>query len=98
MSDSFAESPTHDAPLSFNELMAVLETLIFVSDEPVTAKTLADVLHEDKEWIVTALESLADEFNARNGGLQVREVAGGWQILFEDFQFNRFAALAQSGL
>jgi segregation and condensation protein B len=68
------------AARSLAELMAMVETLIFVADEPVTAKTLADVLREDKDWIHTALEGLADEFNARNGGLQVREVAGGWQI------------------
>ncbi len=80
MPEFVTESPVNNAPRSLSELMAIVETLIFVSDEPVTAKALADVLHEDKDWIVTALEGLADEFNARNGGLQVREVAGGWQI------------------
>jgi segregation and condensation protein B len=72
-----------DAPpvaRSLAELMAIVETLIFVADEPVTAKTLADALNEDKAWVQSALEGLAEEFNARNGGLQVREVAGGWQI------------------
>jgi segregation and condensation protein B len=74
------EPDTPPTARSLAELMAILEALVFVADEPVTAKMLADALNEDKAWIKTALEGLADEFNARNGGLQVREVAGGWQI------------------
>lgn len=62
------------------ELMAIIEALIFVSEEPITIKTLADVLNEDKGWVQTALEGLAEEFNSRESGLQLREIAGGWQI------------------
>jgi segregation and condensation protein B len=65
---------------SMAELMAIIEALIFVSDEPLTTKALADVLKEDRGWIEAAVEALAKEFNERNGGLQLREVAGGWQI------------------
>src|SRR5690606_21813158 len=32
-------------------------------------------------WIETAVEALAKEFNERGGGLMMREVAGGWQIV-----------------
>ena len=68
------------SPQSQSERAAVIETLIFVSDEPLNAKTIAEVLKEDKEVINEALAALAEEFNARNGGLQLREVAGGWQF------------------
>ena len=78
------EEGTDDAPLyspqSQAERAAVIEALIFVSDEPITARTIAEVLKEDKEVINEALTALAQEFNARNGGLQLREVAGGWQF------------------
>lgn len=72
-----------DAPhnvRSMAEMMAIIEALIFVSEEPLSVKALADVLKEDRGWIETALEALAEEFNARNGGLHLREVAGGWQF------------------
>lgn len=71
-----------DAPKarSMAELMAITEALIFVSEEPITVKTLADVLKEDKGWVQTAVDSLSEEFNARESGLQLREIAGGWQI------------------
>lgn len=68
------------APQSQAERAAVIEALIFVSDEPLSVKTIADVLKEDKELINQTILALAQEFNARNGGLQLREVAGGWQF------------------
>ncbi|HLM23471.1 MAG TPA: SMC-Scp complex subunit ScpB [Pyrinomonadaceae bacterium] len=68
------------SPQSQAERAAVIEALIFVSDEPLSVKTIADVLKEDKAVISEAAEALAQEFNARNSGLQMREVAGGWQF------------------
>ena len=59
---------------------AIIEALIFVSEEPLSAKIIADVLREDREGVEAALADLAREFNGRNGGLQLREVAGGWQF------------------
>jgi segregation and condensation protein B len=67
-------------PRELSELMAICEALIFVSEEPLSAKAIADVLKEEKGWIQVAVASLAKEFNERNGGLMLREVAGGWQF------------------
>jgi segregation and condensation protein B len=74
-----SESGTYSIQ-SDTERIAVIEALIFVSEEPLSAKTIADVLKEDRELITTNLQALQAEFNARNGGLQLREVAGGWQF------------------
>jgi segregation and condensation protein B len=60
--------------------MAIIEALIYVSEEPLSAKAIADVLKEDRAVIEGNLTELEREFNARNGGLQLREVAGGWQF------------------
>jgi len=68
------------APQSQAERAAVIEALIFVADEPLSSKTIADVLKEDKEVINEALATLVEEFNSRHSGLQLREVAGGWQF------------------
>jgi segregation and condensation protein B len=67
-------------PQSGSERANIVEALIFVSDEPLTTKAIADVLKEDKTVIKETLAALAEEFNSRNGGLQLREVAGGWQF------------------
>ena len=63
-----------------NELVALVEALIFVSDEPISEKALADVLEEEKESVRAAIEELSREYESRESGLQVREIAGGWQI------------------
>lgn len=62
------------------ERSAIIEALIFVSEEPLSAKTMAEVLREDREVVEAAVADLVKEFNGRNGGLQLREVAGGWQF------------------
>ena len=62
------------------ELMALVEAMIFVADEPVTSKLLAEVLQEEKESIDAAAEELAREYEERGSGLQVRAIAGGWQL------------------
>lgn len=67
-------------PRELAELVAVCEALIFVSEDPLPIKAIADILKEDKGWVQVAVEELAKEFNERNGGLMLREVAGGWQF------------------
>ncbi len=67
-------------PRSIAEIVSIVEALIFVADEPITVKTLADVLEEDREIIEAAVEELKAEYDEREGGLQIREIAGGWQI------------------
>jgi len=86
-SESFDSSETDSGPdvpvylpKTDAERAAIIETLIFVSDEPLSAKVITDVLKEDREVVDQALTRLAEEFNTRDGGLQLREVAGGWQF------------------
>lgn len=82
-SEAIPSEPVGDTPhdvRGMDEMMAIIEALIFVSEEPLSSKALADVLKEDRGWIEVAVEELAKEFNGRNGGLYLREVAGGWQI------------------
>lgn len=62
------------------ELKAIAEAMIFVADEPLSAKTIADVVDVDRDAVDKAIAELAAEYDARNGGLQLREIAAGWQI------------------
>lgn len=63
------------------ELKAILEALIFASPEPLTPKAIYKLLDvERKEDIQAALRELAHEYE-RPGGLQLVEVAGGYQIV-----------------
>jgi segregation and condensation protein B len=62
------------------ELVSVVEALIFVADEPISTKMLGDILAEPKGAITAAIEQLQADYVERGSGLQIREVAGGWQI------------------
>ena len=62
------------------ELRAVVEALIFASPEPITPKTLYKLLaNESKDDVSAALNDLRLEYVNRPG-LQIVEVAGGYQI------------------
>ncbi|HEX8189815.1 MAG TPA: SMC-Scp complex subunit ScpB [Pyrinomonadaceae bacterium] len=78
--DSDDEVAPGGQPRELAELVSVCEALIFVSEDPLPVKAIADILKEDKGWVQVAVEELAKEFNERNGGLMLREVAGGWQF------------------
>jgi segregation and condensation protein B len=64
-----------------SDLRAIVEALIFASPEPVTLKTLVKLLDtEPKEDIVKAIDELKATYD-QPGGLQMVEVAGGYQIV-----------------
>jgi len=65
---------------SMAERMAVIEALVFVADEPLSTKAIAEVLKEDCQLIEESVAELEKDFNGRNSGLQLREVGGGWQF------------------
>lgn len=63
------------------ELKAILEALIFASPEPLTPRAMFKLLEsEPKEELQAALAELRQEYE-RPGGLQLVEVAGGFQIV-----------------
>ena len=63
------------------ELKAILEALIFASPEPLTVKAMYEILDaEPKEDVQAALKELKQDYG-RPGGLQLVEVAGGYQIV-----------------
>jgi len=68
-------------PRGTAELKAILEALIFASPEPLTVKAMVKLLDtEPKEDVQAALAGLKADYE-RPGGLQLVEVAGGYQIV-----------------
>ncbi len=63
------------------DLKAVVEMLLFVSDVPIAVDRFRDVLGDvDRKEILRVLSDLRREYEERNGGFQVAEVAGGFQF------------------
>jgi segregation and condensation protein B len=78
------ETVHEDAPAVVTasaEVKAVVEALIFASPEPMTPRMLVKLLAEEpKEDILAAVEALKADYESRPG-LQMVEVAGGYQIV-----------------
>lgn len=80
MNDERLESDAA-GPRGVAELKAIIEALIFASPEPLTPKAMVKLLErERKDAIEEALDALRSEYD-RPGGLQLVEVAGGYQIV-----------------
>jgi segregation and condensation protein B len=64
--------------VSYPRLKSILESLLFVSNKPLTHEELAPIIGVEAELISRALDELMVEYE--NKGLQIAKVAGGWQM------------------
>jgi len=76
--------------MTIDELKPIIESLIFVSEDPISLKQLETLLEgESAEGIEAACRQLTEEFNARGGGLEMRLIAGGYHIKTRP-EFNEY--------
>src|SRR5258708_25246442 len=61
-------------------LRSAVEALLFSSDQPLTLAMLADALDAASERVSEALRALGDDYRAREAGVELREIAGGWMV------------------
>src|SRR5678815_743049 len=79
--DRVDEEPELDEPLPEAPLRAILEALLFASEEPVTVEEVSGILGEQRaSEISAAVESLERDYLASGGGLRVQRLAGGFRI------------------
>ena len=74
------------APLEVDDagLRRGLEGVLFTADEPLGVEALATTLGLTEARVSAALRVLADEIAARDGGVVLVEVGGGWRLLTAD--------------
>jgi segregation and condensation protein B len=61
-------------------LSAVLEAIVYVTDEPLSAAQIAAALGEPAARIEASLEQLVAEYGKSSHGVTIREVAGGYKM------------------
>jgi segregation and condensation protein B len=67
--------------MEIEELQPILEAIIYAADDPVGLEQLKEIFPDESyDKIETALRRLAEEFNARLGGMWIREIAGGFRM------------------
>jgi len=74
------EQPADNAETAESEMLAVLEAIVYITDEPLSAKQIADALQKPLEYVKGLLDKLVEEFNKPHHGLTVKEVAGGYKV------------------
>jgi segregation and condensation protein B len=62
------------------ELERTIESLLFLSAEPVGAEALADATGAELHEVVSSLERLREHYEFERRGLVLRELAGGWAL------------------
>jgi len=86
-------------PLFFsNDKRSALECLLFVAGGPVSLKTLAACLELSEAEVVELAGELQEVYNPAERGLQIREVAGGYQMCTRPQFANYIEALLQPEL
>ena len=78
--ESLESAATPKIELPDEQLRAVVEAVIYVTDEPLTADQIATALEQPAAKIGQVLEELAAEYNKSEHGLTIREVAGGYKM------------------
>ena len=63
-----------------SELRAILEAIVYVTDEPLTAQQMAAALGQPLDKIKRLLDELVAEYARPERGLSVREVASGYKM------------------
>jgi len=71
---------TPNADLSAEQLRAIVEAVIYVTDEPLSADQIALALGQPAARIGELLAELTAEYNKPEHGLTLREVAGGYKM------------------
>jgi segregation and condensation protein B len=61
-------------------LLAMLEAIVYITDEPLSAAQIAAALGEPPARIETLLEHLVAEYSKPSRGVTIRELAGGYKM------------------
>jgi segregation and condensation protein B len=72
------EAPT--ASSEDSQLQALLEAIIYITEEPLSLAQIAAALNQPRERVQTLLDDLVAEYDKPEHGVTMREVAGGYKM------------------
>src|SRR5689334_21616208 len=74
-------------------LQPALEALLFSSDQPLSLSLLAESLDAPPDEVAEGLHRLGESYAAREAGVELREIAGGWLLVTTPAQSEWVARL-----
>jgi segregation and condensation protein B len=78
--EDLLEPPATPLAMDDAQLQAVIEAIIYVTEEPLMVEQLAAALDQPAPRVEAALERLMAEFEKPEHGITVRQVAGGFKL------------------
>jgi len=76
----FAVADTHAAESEDARLKALLEAVVYVTEEPLSLAQITAALAQPRERVQTLLDELVAEYDKPEHGVTIREVAGGYKM------------------
>jgi len=80
VTEAVAAAPEPQGITADTNLKAILEAVVYVIDDPLTAQQLAQALSRPLEDVEKALAELVADYEQSGRGLTIREVAGGYKM------------------
>src|SRR5579871_2386696 len=82
MDEIDASQLTEERPVENSDapLKAILEAIVYVTDEPLSAQQMAAALERPIDVVKRLLDELVAEYATPERGLSIREVAGGYKM------------------
>ncbi len=74
------QAPSDQSQSDQGRLRAILEAIVYVTDEPLSAQQMAAALGHPVDKVKRQLDALVEEFAREEHGLSIREVAGGYKM------------------
>jgi segregation and condensation protein B len=91
-----AASPAPELSTEDAVLRAVLEAIVYVTEDPLSAAQIAEALGEPCERVEKILEALVAEFDRPEHGVTIREVAGGYKMATKAEHHERVRSFVKS--
>ena len=63
-----------------DQLQAILEAIVYITDEPLTAQQIAAAIGQPIDKVKHALDQLVADYAKPERGLSIREIAGGYKM------------------
>ena len=74
------EPPVPAQTMEDAKLKAVLEAIIYVTDEPLSLEQICTAIEQPRDRVIDLLEQLAADYERTDRGLSIREIAGGFKM------------------
>ncbi len=79
-----------------DELMALLEALLFANGKPVSKKLLQSLMEIDEPKLLEIYEKLSNNLKERNSGIQLIEIEDGYQLATLEKYYDKICELLDS--